>query len=223
VLAAAFIGLSNPHRPGKPSLATQITQFWRATADPHRASYGTPNGGSRASSDVTFRVCGGGPPGPSGARRMCVPVRGRPIGPLRPDRQRRCRWRAGPAMSLPDRIVVRGSACEAASCTSRSGTPASSAAVMNACRRVCGPTGLVMPARRAIRRTIRPAPCRSSRRPSAVRKIGPSQRSPTARSIARAVRGASGMVTTLPPLRVMTRVRSPRSVPRALDVCAGRL
>jgi hypothetical protein len=32
--------------------------------------------------------------------------------------------------------VVRGSACEAASCTSRNGTPASSAAVMNACRRV---------------------------------------------------------------------------------------
>src|ERR1022692_81105 len=32
------------------------------------------------------------------------------------------------------RMVVRGSACEAASCTSLSGTPASSAAVMNACR-----------------------------------------------------------------------------------------
>ena len=29
-----------------------------------------------------------------------------------------------------------------------------------------------------------------------------------------AVRGASGMVTTLPPLRVMTRVRWPRSRPR---------
>jgi len=36
-------------------------------------------------------------------------------------------------------MVVRGSACEAASCTSRSGTPASSAAVMNACLSVCGP------------------------------------------------------------------------------------
>jgi hypothetical protein len=36
-------------------------------------------------------------------------------------------------------MVVRGSAWEAASCTSRSGTPASSAAVMNACLRVCGP------------------------------------------------------------------------------------
>ena len=34
---------------------------------------------------------------------------------------------------------------------------------------------------------------------SAARNIGPSVRSPMARSIARAVRGASGMVTTLPP------------------------
>jgi hypothetical protein len=42
-------------------------------------------------------------------------------------------------------MVVRGSVWEAASCTSRSGTPASSAAVMNACRRVCGQTGLVIP------------------------------------------------------------------------------
>jgi hypothetical protein len=62
--------------------------------------------------------------------------------------------------------------------------------------------------------TIRPAPCRSSRRPSGARKIGPSARSPVARSIARAVRGASGMVTTLLPLRVITRVRWPRSMPR---------
>src|SRR5215469_14088732 len=46
-------------------------------------------------------------------------------------------------------MVVRGSACEAASCTSRSGTPASRAAVMNACRSVCGPTRLTIPARRA--------------------------------------------------------------------------
>jgi YjbR len=43
--------------------------------------------------------------------------------------------------------------------------------------------------------------CRSSRRPPAARKTGPSLRSPTARSIARAVRGARGMVATLPPLR----------------------
>jgi hypothetical protein len=43
--------------------------------------------------------------------------------------------------------------------------------------------------------------------PSAATKIGPSVRSPMARSIARAVRGASGTVTTLPPLRVTTKVR----------------
>jgi len=62
---------------------------------------------------------------------------------------------------------------------------------------------LVIPAWRATLRTIRPAPCRSSRRASAVRKTGPSVRSPIARSIVRAVRGASGMVTTLPLLRPM--------------------
>ena len=85
---------------------------------------------------------------------------------------------------------------------------------MNACLSVRGPTALVIPARRAALRTIRPAPCRSSRRPSAVRKTGPSRPSPVARSIARAVRGASGMVTTLPPLRVIVRVLWPRSRPR---------
>jgi hypothetical protein len=79
----------------------------------------------------------------------------------------------------------------------------------------CGPTGLAIPARRATWRTIRAAPWRSSRRPPGARKTGPSQRSPIARSIARAVRGASEMVTTLPPLRVTTRVRCPRSMPMA--------
>ena len=54
-------------------------------------------------------------------------------------------------------IVVRGSACEAASCTSRNGTPASSAAVIDACLSVCGPTGFVIPARRATFRTIQTA------------------------------------------------------------------
>jgi hypothetical protein len=78
--------------------------------------------------------------------------------------------------------------------------PASSAAVTNAGRSVCGLTRLLIPARPATRRTIRAAPRRSSRRPSVARKIGPSLRSPMARSIARAVRGASGMVTILPPL-----------------------
>jgi hypothetical protein len=54
------------------------------------------------------------------------------------------------------RIVVRGSACEAASWTSRSGTRASRAAVMKACRSVWGVTVLAIPARRAIWRTTRP-------------------------------------------------------------------
>lgn len=39
-------------------------------------------------------------------------------------------------------MVVRGSACEAASCTSLRGTPASRAAVMKACLRVWGPNRL---------------------------------------------------------------------------------
>jgi len=48
------------------------------------------------------------------------------------------------------RAVVRGSACEAASCTSRSGTPASMASVMKACLSVWGVTALAIPARRAV-------------------------------------------------------------------------
>ncbi|HEY2304359.1 MAG TPA: hypothetical protein VGI05_00605, partial [Streptosporangiaceae bacterium] len=52
---------------------------------------------------------------------------------------------------------------------------------------------------RAVLRTIRPAPCRSSRRPSAARNTGRPARSPMARSIARAVRGASGTVMTCRP------------------------
>src|SRR5947209_213336 len=51
-----------------------------------------------------------------------------------------CRSRLPRARSY--RIVVRGSACEAASWTSCSGTPASSAAVMNACLSVWGRDGL---------------------------------------------------------------------------------
>lgn len=59
-------------------------------------------------------------------------------------------------------------------------------------RSVCGPTGLVIPARRARRRTIRRAPCRFSRCRPGLRKFGLFTRSPTVRSIARAIRGASG-------------------------------
>src|SRR5207247_735901 len=75
-------------------------------------------------------------------------------------------------------MVVRGSACEAASWTSRSGTPASSAAVMDAFRRGGGVAGLGVGAVRAVLRTIRPPPCRSSRPPSLARNTGPSVRSP---------------------------------------------
>jgi hypothetical protein len=77
-----------------------------------------------------------------------------------------------------------------------------------------GCDGLADPGAAGGLRTIRPAACRSSRRSSLATNTGPSVRSPMARSIARAVRGASGTVTTLPPLRVMTRVRCPRSSPR---------
>ena len=68
--------------------------------------------------------------------------------------------------------MVRESAWEAASCTSRSGTPIW-AAVMNTRLSLCGPIRLLIPARRATLRTIRSAACRSSRRWSAVTKIGP--------------------------------------------------
>ena len=73
------------------------------------------------------------------------------------------------------------------------------AAVMKACLSVWGVTDLPILARRAVLRTIRPAARRSSRRPSAARNTGPPVRSPMARSIARAVRCASGMVTARRP------------------------
>src|SRR5436190_14139515 len=63
---------------------------------------------------------------------------------------------------------------------------------MKAWRRVWGPTRLAMPARPARRATLRAAAWRSSRLPSRPTRIGPSQRSPTTRSNARAVRGARG-------------------------------
>jgi hypothetical protein len=64
----------------------------------------------------------------------------------------------------------------------RRGTPASRAAVMNACRRLCGVMCLSRPAARATRRTIRLAAWRSFRRPDAARNTGPPGRSPIARS-----------------------------------------
>ena len=67
-------------------------------------------------------------------------------------RRRRCRSRAGPGCRGLCRTASwsAGSACEAASCTSRSGTPASKAAVMNACLSVWGVMALSIPARRAV-------------------------------------------------------------------------
>ena len=52
----------------------------------------------------------------------------------------------------------------------------------DAMQRLWGPILLVIPARRAIRRTVLAAPSRRSRAPRASRKIGPSNRSPMARS-----------------------------------------
>jgi hypothetical protein len=73
---------------------------------------------------------------------------------------------------------------------------------MNACRSVRGPAGLAIPAPRATRRTIRPVRCGFSRRPSAA--LGGQEDWSVAAlaggQVARAVRGASGMVTTLLPV-----------------------
>jgi len=80
--------------------------------------------------------------------------------------------------------------------------------VMNTLRSVCDPMGLPMPARRATRRKIRAAPCRSSRRPSGAMKTAPLR--PFADGQVDGlggVRGASGLVTTLLPLPVMVSVR----------------
>lgn len=77
---------------------------------------------------------------------------------------------------------------EAAPWRSRSGTPASSAAVMNECRRLCGLIRFVIPARRAIRLTVRSAAYRSIRAPPAPRKMGPPARSSRYRLIALEVR-----------------------------------
>jgi hypothetical protein len=54
-------------------------------------------------------------------------------------------------------MIVRESACEGDFLDVPERDPASSAAVMNVRRRVCDPTGLVIPARRASRRRGRAA------------------------------------------------------------------
>ena len=87
-----------------------------------------------------------------------------------------------------------------------------------------GEMGLSIPARFASRRTIRPAACRSRRVPPLRASSGPSVRSPTAASIARAVRGASGMSAGWLPLPMMLTTRCPlanarsdSSAPQASD------
>ncbi len=97
--------------------------------------------------------------------------------------------RGGAGVSVPGAI-----------CTSRSGTPASRAHMMKAAQHV-GCTA-PMPARLAIER-IQPWAVRRSRRlPSWRSRIGPDVRSPMARSMVRAVRGASGMTAGLLPLPI---------------------
>ena len=83
--------------------------------------------------------------------------------------------------------------------------------------------GRCVPVRSAwLRSPAGPAVGLPRRNWAAVTNSGPSAHSPMARSIARAVRGVSGMVTTLPPLRVMTRVWWPRSSPRCSMSAGGR-
>jgi hypothetical protein len=86
-----------------------------------------------------------------------------------------------------------------------------------------GRTVLAIPARRVALRTIRPAPWRSSRCPSGVRKTGPPVRSAMARSIARAVRGASAMGDNLAALAGDGQRPVPALEAQVLDVGAGSL
>ena len=74
-----------------------------------------------------------------------------------------------------------GQLWEAASWTSRSGTQHHLGGVDVRVPQRVGVTVLAIPELRATRRTIGPAPCRSSRCPSAVRNTGPPVRSPMAR------------------------------------------
>ena len=108
-------------------------------------------------------------------------------------RRQRCRWRAGQGGPSPSyHIVVLGSACEAASCTSRSRrtrvqrrgderVPEGVGSYLLGDPSVAGDAPHDPPS--AV--PVQPSPVGSE-------EDGPSQRSPMARSIARAVRGASG-------------------------------
>jgi len=83
----------------------------------------------------------------------------------------RRRSRAGPGCGGPGRTASSSADRRARRLPARPAatTLRPSAAVVNACRSVCGVTAVAIPARRAVVRTIRPAPCRSSRRPSPAR------------------------------------------------------
>jgi hypothetical protein len=157
-------------------LPTVARRSVNANGGPRRAAAASNLRPQTTLQDRTASLLGGLPAGLSGLfRRRTL---------------QRFRWRADPD-SRTYHIVVRGSVCEGASCTSRSGTPASGAAVMNVCR-ACAPASLVIP-------TAAGDP--PGRRPSATRESN-TLHSPTARSRARAMRRT---VTTFPPLRVMTR------------------
>ena len=162
--------------------------------------------GSRARLDITVgdvgvepgvRLAARQPGGQGDAAALRV------TGPLRRRRQRRYTWRAGPGMSWHDLVDIPQRDPGIQRCGDE-----------RVPQRV-GPDRLVDPgtAGEAADDPARAMPVQ----PPTVRcqEDRPSTRSPTARSIARAVRGASGTVTTLPPLRVTIRVRWPRSTPSA--------
>jgi hypothetical protein len=150
---------------------------------------------SRSVFQVLVRLAGVRPGG-------VVPARERPTGRLRRRRRRRCRWRGGPARCGPGHtsswcVDQRGSGflhiAQRDPSIQRGGDERVAQSVRPDGLGDPGPAG--HPPDDPPGAVVQPAP-------SAVRKMGPSVRSP----IARAVRGASGTVTTLPPLRVITRV-----------------
>ena len=119
-------------------------------------------------------------------------------------------------------MVVRGSAYEAASRTSCSGRHVERGGDECVPERAARPAAI--PARRATRGTIRPAPCRSRRCLFTVRKTSPSQRSPMARLMARGARREwdgddLAALVGRRASRSLGRGRSPRSLVAALLVC----
>src|SRR5260370_4523024 len=104
-------------------------------------------------------------------------------------------------------MVVRGSACDAASCTSRSGTPASNLAVSgDECvpQRV-GPDGLGNPGAAGDRADDPPGAVPGQPAPAGGEGVGPAARAPVTRAIPPAVRGLRRVGPAVPPLRVVTR------------------